>query len=76
MRSKNIYSSNFNYDENTEDGDEGEGETMVKYIFFNIESINTITDRVSLTGRQDGKFSSCRTNKKIINMMLITTTLT
>ena len=33
-------------------------------IFFIIEGINTITERVSLTGRKDGKFPFCGTNNK------------
>lgn len=64
MRRRSIYSINFEYDEKTEDDYEGEGETKAKYFFFIIEGINTITERVSLAGRKDGKFSFCRTNNK------------
>lgn len=76
MRRRSIYSINFEYYENTEDDYEGEGETKAKYFFFIIEGINTITERVSLTGRKDGKIPFCGTNNKIVKILLLTLTLT
>lgn len=66
-RRKSIYSVNFDYDENIEDDedeDEDEDETKKKNNFFNIEGINTITDKIIFTGMHDGKPSSYGTNNK------------
>ena len=68
MRKKSIYSINFDYDENIEEDDEDEDDdddkTKEKNDFFNIEGINTITDKMSFTGIQEGNPSLNGTNNK------------